>query len=668
MYKDYSILFEPINIGKMKVKNRIVMAPMGNSGLITMDGCFSQRAADYYLERAKGGTGMIITSNAKIENDIERLKPGKLPIPLQNPSNFILTAGEMNEKIHSFDTKVVLQIGIGTGRVGGPQLHENHPISASPIPNFWDPKITCRALSTEEVETLVEKAAQTALIAAEAGFDGVEIHSLHEGYILDQFAIAMFNKRTDKYGGDLHGRLRFTTEIIQAIKKKVGQNYPVIMRFSVKSFIKDWNQGGLPGENFIEKGRDLPEALEIAKILEATGADAFDADAGSYEAWYWAHPPGYQEHGCFVPLAEAVKSVVNIPVIVTGRLEIPELAAQVLQERKADMIGLGRGLLTDPNWPHKVFTGQTEKIRPCLGCHDGCLGRMFNGKSVSCTVNPSVGREKEYALTSADKKKSIAVVGGGIAGMEAARVAATRGHEVTIYEKTDKLGGHVIEAAVPQFKDDEKRLLEWYKRELEDLNVKIQLNHEISNEELLQASHEAIIIATGSKAFTPPIPGIKNDKVYSAIDVLLGKKETGGKIVMIGGGLVGCETALWLAQDGKEVTIIEIAETILSAGKPVPFANKQMLLDMLKHHKVQVLVNTSVIEITDNGVTVIDKNFRRGSLDADSIVVATGFTPVQELYNALRNKVKDLYMIGDARQPQNILSAIWDAYEIGRVI
>jgi 2-enoate reductase len=668
MFKDYSILFEPIKIGEMKIKNRIAMAPMGNSGLTTMDGCFSQRAVDYYLERAKGGTGMIITGNAKIENDIERLKPGKLPIPLQNKSNFILTAGEMNERIHSFDTKVVLQIGIGTGRVGGPQLLETHPIAASPIPNYWDTKITCRALSTEEVEILVEKAAQTAFVAAEAGFDGVEIHSLHEGYLLDQFAIAMFNKRNDKYGGDLQCRLRFTLEIIQAIKKKMGPSFPIILRFSVKSFIKDWNKGGLPGEKFIEKGRDLPEALEIAKILEATGADAIDADAGSYEAWYWAHPPGYQEHGCYVPFAEALKSVVNIPVIVTGRLEIPKLAAEVLKEKKADMIGLGRGLLTDPYWPKKVFTGQIENIRPCIGCHDGCLGRMFSGKSVSCTVNPAVGREKQYALTPAEKMKKVSVVGGGIAGMEVARIAAIRGHNVTLYEKSDKLGGQVIAGAIPQFKEDEKRLLDWYKRELRDLKVSIQLNHEVSQEELSQASQDTVIIATGSKPFIPSIPGIENDKVSNAIDILLGKKETGKKIVLIGGGLVGCETALWLAQHGKEITIIEIAENILTRGKPVPYANKQMLQDMLAYNNVRVLTNTSVIEITDKGVTLVDKSFKRGNLEADTVIVATGFTPVQELYDSLRNKIADLYMIGDAKQPLNILSAIWDANEIGRAI
>lgn len=662
---NYSRLFEPIKIGNVEIKNRIAMAAMGMTGMSTLEGGFSSRIANYYVERARGGTGLIITGLVKVENEIEKMQPGGTPMPLLNPRHFITTTSEMTERIHCYGSKIFLQLTLGWGRVL-PRVLDKPPVAPSPIPNYWDPSITCRELTTEEVETMVQKTALSASIAAQAGFDGVEIHAVHEGYLLDQFTMPFFNKRTDKYGGDFEGRMRLPIELVQAIKKTVGQNFPVSLRYSVKSFIKDWNQGGLPGEDFVEKGRDMPEGLKVAQVLEKAGYDAFTADAGSYDAWYWAHPPGYQEPGCYLPFTEQLKQVVNVPVIVAGRLERPEVAIKALEDNKADMVALGRGLLVDPSWPKKVMDGTIEKIKPCLGCHS-CLNRLAQGRVVSCAVNPACCREAEYTITPADKKKNVVIVGGGIAGMEAARIAALRGHTVRLFEKTGRLGGHLIEASVPNFKHDERRLLDWYIRELADLKVEINLNTLVSKESLLKMNADEIIIATGSKTFIPKIPGISNEKVGTATDYLLGRKNAGVKVVVVGGGLSGCETALWLKQQNKQVTLIEMLPELMGGVDPVPHPNKTMLLDMLNFNGVTALTNTRLHKITNEGVEVIHSNLREKVIPADSIVISVGMQSDQELFREMGAR-SNIYLIGDSRDPKNILNAIWNAYEVTRTI
>jgi len=662
-------LFEPIKIGKLTVKNRIAMAPMGNIGLATHDGCFSQRAVEYFVERAKGGTGLIITGVTKVENEIEKFKLGIAPVISENPARFIQSAGEMTERVHAYGSKIFLQLGVGFGRVASPHMLDCQPVAPSAIPNYWEPTVTCRELTTEEVETLVKKTAVAAYIAAEAGFDGVEIHAVHEGYLLDQFTIAMFNKRTDKYGGDLLGRLRFPIEIVKAIKKTVGQDFPVQLRFSVKSFIKDWNQGGLPGESFEEKGRDIEEGLKAAKILEKAGYDAFNADGGSYDAWYWAHPPVYQEHGLYLPLTQKLKEVVKVPVLAAGRMEVPELAVKTAEEGKAaDMVVIGRGLLADPHWPNKVKTGNTEDIRPCIGCHDGCMGRIFRGRPLSCAVNPACGREKEYGIEPAARVKNVLVIGGGVAGMEAARVAALRGYKVKLYEKTDKLGGHVLEAGAPEFKQDDERLLQWYETQLEKLGVEVIMNTTVTPEMVEKENPDAVVVATGSTPVKLDVPGIDDEKVVEVTDLLLNNKPTGEKVVVVGGGLSGCEAALWLAQQGKQVTIVEMLDDIMKAGDPVPHMNATMLKDLLAHNKVKIITNTALSEVTDRGIMVIDKSFAKQEIPAETVVLAVGLKAESELYNAIADKYSDIYLVGDAKQPKKIMDAIWDAYEIARSI
>jgi len=669
MQKGREKLFEPIKIGSAVIPNRVAMAPMGIIGMVTEDGCFTDRAVEYYVERARGGTGLIITGAVKVENEIEKLKMPTFPCITLNPLHFITRAAELTERVHAYGSKIFVQVTAGLGHNAHPIMLDCQPVAPSAIPNYWEPSVTCRELSTEEVERLVESFAEAAEIAKACGFDGMEIHAMHEGYLLDQFTMSFFNRRTDKYGGDLEGRLTFPIEIIKAIKSRVGKDFPVILRFSVKSYIKGWNRGGLPGENFEEKGRDLKEGLIAAKILQDVGYDGFNADAGSYEAWYWAHPPNYMKHGCYVELTEELKKVVSVPVLMAGRMEIPDLAAQVLSEGKAaDMIVLGRGLLADPSWPNKVKMGQEKGIRPCLGCQDGCLGRIFEGKPLSCAVNPACGREREMTLTPAQKPKKICVIGGGLAGMEAARVAALRGHDVTLYEKGSRLGGHLLEASVPEFKKDEVRLLEWYEAELANAGVKVKLNTKITLEHLKKDNPDVVIVATGSVPKDLDVPGRDKNNVIKAEELLLGRGKAGQDILVVGGGLVGCETALWLAQQGKSVTIVEMLDELMSAGMPQCHANKMMLLDLLDFCKVKSITGAIVSEVTADGAVLTDKNFRRTEVKADTIVVAIGLREEKGLYDSVRKEFPNTYLIGDAMKVRNFMFTIWDAFEVARNI
>jgi 2-enoate reductase len=657
----YPKLFEPIKIGKVTIKNRIAMAPMGNVGLTNPDGNPNQRCIDYYIERARGGTGLIITGLFQVLNEFAAAGISKHGINRMSLGPF----GEMAEAVHALGSKIFVQLTAGFGRVGW-ALPGQKPMSASAIPYYLNPSITCRAMEIYEVEEIVKAFGEAAAMMAAAGIDGVELHG-HEGYLFDQFTTAIWNQRTDKYGGDLKGRLTFPLEVLEIIKKRAGADFAVQYRFGIKHYMKALNSGALPGEPYKEAGRDIEEGIEMARLLEAAGFDSLHVDAGCYDSWYWAHPPVYQEHGCMVDMAEIAKKAVKIPIIAVGRLEIPELAEKVIAEGKADMVALGRGLLADAYWPVKTAEGRVEDIRPCVGCHDGCLGRFGTGRPLSCAVNPACGKEIQYKLNKADKPRKIVVAGGGVAGMEAARAAATRGHKVVIYEKSKALGGHLIEASVPGFKKDVGSLLKWYKTQLNQLGVTVKLQTAASAAAIVKENPDAVIVATGSNACIPNIPGIDNANVFTCVDVLLGKKEAGKSVVVVGGGLVGCETALWLAQQGKQVTIVEMLPEVMTAGITVPRMNRYMLIDLLAFNKVKVITNTCVQGITSQGVTVAKKGFEK-ALKADTIVLAVGLKSDNALAESLQGRFSQLYVIGDSQEPRNIMGAIWDGYEVGRTV
>jgi 2-enoate reductase len=662
MESKYPHLFAPLNIGKVDLKNRIAMAPMGIIGLTEPDGNPNQRAIDYYIERARGGVGLIITSVFKVESEIERNVHTEHMINSASTRPF----SEICEAVHALGTKIFVQLTAGFGRVAPPRILRTQPVSASIVPNYHDPSLLCRPLEIVEIEKIVKAFGQAAAILVDSGVDGVELHG-HEGYLLDQFTTAIWNFRTDKYGGDLQKRLTFPVEVLSEIKKRAGADFPVQYRFGLKHYIKGLRSGALSGEKYIEAGRDIPEGLAMAKLLEQVGFDALHVDAGCYDSWYWAHPPGYQEHGCMADMAAEVKKIVNIPVIAVGRLDIPELAEKVIAAGQADIVAIGRGLLADAKWPLKAASGKEDDIRPCIGCHDGCIGRFFRGKQLCCTVNPACGRERLYSLTPADEPKNVMVIGGGIAGMEIARVATLRGHKVILYEKNNYLGGHLIEASVPDFKRDLATLLEWHKKQLKDLGVEVKLGTLVSEDLIEREKADVLIVATGSIPLIPDIPGIEKNNVITCIDLLLGKKTAGKSVIVIGGGLVGCETALWLVQQGKKVTLIEMLPELMTGGLVIPGMNKVMLLDLIALNKVNILLGAKVEAITAEGAVVV-QNKQRKSITADTLVLAVGLKSENRLYNSLTGKAAFLYSVGDCTQPRNILGAIWDGYEVGRTI
>lgn len=522
-------------------------------------------------------------------------------------------------------------------------------------------------MSTAEVERLVQAFGDAAEIVAEAGVDGVEIHAVHEGYLIDQFAISLFNRRTDKYGGSLRGRLTLPIEIVHEIKRRVGSHFPVSLRFSVKSQIKDWRQGGLPGEEFQERGRDLDEALEAAQILEAAGYDAFNADCGSYDAWYWAHPPTYQEHGVLVPYVAELKKVVQVPVLVAGRMEIPELAERTLKEGKADMVTIGRGLLTDPYWVQKLRTGRTEHIRPCIGCHEGCLGRIFMARPLSCAVNPTVGRERLYALEPARDPRKVLVLGGGPAGVEAARAAALRGHESrfsrppTISAGTSSRRPYQLSRMTSNGCWTGTRSRWGRPTNRRRLETPVTLDH------IYDERPDITVLATGSHSRLPRVPGADLDTVATEVDLLLGNKAAGDEVVIVGGGMIGCETALWLARQGKHVTIVEELPELMTAGPvPVAHANRIMLIDLLNQEGVKLSTNSCLAEITRDGVTVTAPEYRTSTLAADTVGISIGLEPDRELYEALQTELPPVYLVGDAQSVRNVMGAIWDGAVGGR--
>jgi 2-enoate reductase len=656
-------LFEPIQIGPVEIKNRIAMAPMEILGLLNPDGSPGPRAIDYYVERAKGGVGLIITGLFRVNDEMEIFHPG---IPIVTRA-CIAPFGELAEALHSLGTKIFVQLTAGLGRVAHPAKLISDPVSASAIPNYWISEKICRALSTAEVEKLARSFGDAAEMLAAAGIDGVELHG-HEGYLFDQFATAIWNKRTDKYGGNLRARLRFILDVLHSIKEKAGTDFPVQYRFGLKHYIKDLHAGALPGEKYREAGRDIEEGLEMAEILADAGFDSLHVDGGCYDSWYWPHPPVYQDNACLIDMAAQVKKRVKIPVIGVGKMGVPELAEGAIADGKADIIALGKSLLADPFWVKKTAQGHPESIRPCIGCHDGCMGRVFRGKPLSCAVNPATGRERNFAIKPTPNPQKVFVIGGGVAGMEAARVATLRGHNVTLYERSDLLGGHLIEGSIPKFKKDVARLLEWYKRELDNLKLDIHFGREIIPSIIEGKKPDVAIIATGSKPSIPPIRGLSQDDHPTAIDLFLGRRSVNKRVVVLGGGVIGCEAALWLAQQGKDVTIIEILPEILTGGIPIQHMNRLMLLDLLTFHNVKIMTNTRVIEIDSRNLTFTDNHDSKRQLPMDSLVVAVGLQPERDLYNSLRGKIADLFLIGDSRQPQNILNAIWDAYHVAQAI
>jgi 2-enoate reductase len=666
-------LFERGMIGKLSLKNRIVMPAINiQLALPFEDGGLSPRGIDFYAARAKGGAGLIITTfmrpNHKLEFSIGE--------PVINNWRCVSWLNDLAEAVHDYGAKVCIQLSPGLGRIPTPkpELPNGGLVAPSPLPSirsrdgemppvapgrypaYPENYLIARELTTAEIEQLVMDFELSAEIIKTADIDAIEIHG-HQGYLLDEFMTALWNKRTDKYGGDLEGRLRLPLELIKAIRRGAGDDFPIIFRY--------------PLTHYLEGGRDIEEGLEIARRLEAAGVDAISVNAGCYETYNFTQPPTTQPRGCWVELAEMTKKAVNIPVIVAGKLGYPELAERVLQEGKADFIGLARYLLADPEWPNKVREGRTEDIVPCIGCHEGCIGRVRQYKHIGCAVNPAAGLERESVITPAERKKSVLVVGGGPAGMEAARVAILRGHKVTIWEKGKALGGNLIPAAVPDFKDDYKRLIDYLITQMKKLGVKVELGKEATPELIQRMRPDVVFVATGARPIIPKIKGIEKGletgKVVTAVDLLLGKGKVSESVVIIGGGLIGCETALYLAKGrGKKVTVVELLDSI---ARDMVWGNALDLVRLLDESNVKILTSTEVQEITETGVIIADEQGNKSTLEADTITLAVGMTPNREMAEALEDrKLPEVYAIGDCVEPCKVIGSIWQGFRTARLI
>lgn len=659
MKAEYKKLFTPMTIGKTEVRNRFAMSAMATAH-VDEKWAYKDESVDYFVERAKGGTGLIITGANFVENKIEKHMLASFPCPTEHPMEWMKSVRKIADGVHAYDSKLFIQLTAGLGRSAIPQMIlDDTFVAPSETYNRWDPRIKHRALTTEEVNEIIKQFAVSAKLAQMSGADGIEVHAVHEGYLLDNFTMAYFNHRDDEFGGDIMGRLRFPIAILKAVKQACGENFPVILRFSLKSFIKEERHGILPGEDFPELGRDIEEGLQFAKILESAGYDGFNVDAGSYDSWYWAHPPFFFQRGLYLEFAKQVKDVVSVPVLTAGRMGYPELAAKAVNEQCCDMVALGRPLLADPDFCNKMRREEEEDIRPCLSCHDGCFNRSHAMRFQSCAVNPACNREKEAAITKAGTKKKAVVIGGGPAGMEAARVLSLRGHEVTLCEKSDKLGGLYWYASVPEFKDDGKLLIKWYERQMEELHVELLMNHCVDENDPLLKDADVVICATGAKTFIPPVKGV--ELCDTAVEVL-GGKEVKNHVTLIGGGLVGCEMAIWLAQHGKKVTIVEMAKELMPAGAPAPM-NVQMIMELLEHHQVEILLSSPLQEVKEGSI-VVSQDGQSAELPAEQVVLALGYRSDNALYHQIAPEVKEIYNVGDSKHPKDIMEGIWDAYNL----
>ncbi len=674
MSERYPVLFSPVKIGGVTMKNRVILAAMGGTNLLNHDGSFNPGVREYYLARAKGNAGLIIPGVTFVNGD------GWL---YEKEEAFLGPVKSLMDEIHAYGSKFFFQLGAGFGRAAHvrrgdldrPGFRTGLASASDGVPNVWDPEIKHRGLTVKEIREIVDAYGKSALLCKKAGIDGVEIHAIHEGYLLDQFTVTCTNSRNDEYGGSLENRFRFVCDVIREIKRTCGADYPVMIRYSVASKMRGFNQGALPGEAYEEFGRSMEESPAAARILEAAGADALDADNGSYDSWWWAHPPVYMPLHCNFPEVAYIKQFVNIPVFCAGRMEDPAFAEKVLASGQLDGIAVGRQFLADPEWLNKAREGREADIRPCIACHNACFpvgGIPKPGNpgfpTAHCALNPVTLEEANWKLTPAETKKRIAVVGGGVGGMECARILTMRGHSVTLFEKTGVLGGVFIAAAAPDFKEKDKMLLAWYRRQLETLGVDVRLNTEADADAV--AGFDEVIVATGASPRRLRIPGLDDPRVAEAVEYLTGVKEVGETVVVVGGGLTGVEIAYDLAMKGKKPMIVEMLPDILQVPG-LCAANSNMLREIIRFYDIPVYVNTALAGISGEGgfsVRVKEKDAAEERLlAADSCILSVGYVPARQLADDLIARSFDpdrLHVIGDAREVGNLMSVIWEAYAL----
>ena len=661
MGKKYENLFTPLRIGKrLTVKNRFAVAAMGTGDMQGTRGEYSNNTIEYYIERARGGFGLIVLGSVVV--DMEAQKPdlinGVVP-PSYAPGKWRESACRLTQRIHAYGAKTFMQIGFGHGRMKPGQK------APSPIPRYGNPEELCEQMTPEEIEIKIHYMIKTAKMACDAGFDGVEVHAMHWGYLMDQFAMAISNQRDDEYGGTLEKRLTVPRKIVEGIKKECGENFPVSIRMGMKSWIKGFGEASLDGSD--EAGRTIEEACEIGKLLQSYGYDMLDVNSGIYDSFYYCVAPAYIDKGYNLKLSKQLKKAVSIPVYVAGRMDDPDMAEAAVANGEADGIALGRASLADPFYVKKLQMGQSFKIRPCIACGN-CMASAFNTGSATCTVNPEGMKEGLYPVTKAVNPKKVVVVGGGVCGMEAARNAAVRGHQEELIERDEKLGGRLFDAGVHSFKQSIRDLNQWYINEIKDLGVTITLGVDATPEILKEKKADSVIFAIGSEPLMPAsIPGIHSEKSVACTDVLLGKKEVGQKVVIVGGGLVGAEMAYDMGKEGKEVYLAEALDDIC-ANDPngVPFWVRDMLNELLDVNGVRKMMGHRLDSITDKGAVLLDKEGNKKEIEADDVIIAIGFRARPSICNELNGEGIETFDIVAGNGIGSITTQISNAYEVTR--
>ncbi len=635
-------LFDRTSIGKMKLRNRIFMSPMGTG--TDPDGGFSEQSREYYEDRAKGGFGLVILGATTCTTKYE-----PKPCNVLDSQPMVERLQRVVESCHAYGAKVCLQISAGIGRMAFSDPN-TPPYAASAVPGTYFPDMLCRPLSIEQIKDIEESFGNTAMWAKAAGCDAIMIQG-YGGYLIDQFMCQLWNKRDDEYGGSLENRMRFPLNLIKQVKAKCGEDFPIMFKFTLT--------------HYLEGGRTVEEGLKVAKMLEEAGVCELHVDHGCFEMWYKPIPTVYDDFGTKLDLAAKVKEVVSIPVSCDGKLDDPNVPMKAVAEGKVDYISLGKQSIADPEWPNKVKAGRFDDIRSCIGCND-CLLGILKGRLVQCAVNPHVGFENFTQLKEGKKEdKKILIIGAGIGGLETAITAARRGYNVTVWEKETRTGGLGNAAAAPYMKTSVKNYVKYLDTQVKKYADKINvvMNKEATVEEVKQFNPDKIVIATGAQPYIPAIEGLRNNpKVGAATQYLLGKFPVEGKVLVIGAGLVGCESALDLAHKGSKVVLVEMLGKIVAKDE-INGNNEMKLNQLIQDAELDVRFDTCVQRVTDEKV-ILDTKGSESSVEYDYILVATGMKPNDALVDELSSIYNDVYVIGDADKPGRIMEAVHQGYAV----
>lgn len=636
MDEKYPRLFEPAQLGNITLKNRFIMAPMSTCDNLGFH--MYEPMLRFVEERAKNDVAMIMTecqAVAKIDSMTSMYKTAGTPEQEKEWKTF-------NDRVKKYGAKTCCQLGSGAGR-NTINIPFGNALSCSKLSCYSNPKKSTIPMTVKQIHDLVASFGKAAAAAKRAGFDAVEIHA-HTGYLLDQFVSECFNHRTDEYGGSAENRARICSEIIEEIRRNVGEGYPVLFRISMDHKI--------PGN------RGPEESAELIRVLDKTSVTAFDVDYGCYGSASWGVTPDYYGDGAFLPAAAACKKCTSKPVMCAGTLT-PELAEKAIEDGTIDFAMIGRQLIADPEFIVKVKEGRQEDVRPCLRCNNYCICHFFQLLPLSCAVNPEAAAEDTFAIQKTAKPEHYVVIGGGPAGMEAAVTAAKAGHSVDLYDKGSELGGQILFASQPPFKGQMAKLLAWFKRETEKSGVRVHLGAELTPDSPELAAADRIIVALGAHPVNPPIPGIDKPWVVEVTAAHTVRKDDvkGENIVVLGGGFSGCEYALELAMAGKSVTVVEMGEKLAPGAN---FENRHALLDLMTENGVTMLTGTKVVEFTDAGVAVEGAGGRK-TLPCDTAINALGSKSNDP--SAFRAKYPAAAVVGDCVSINLVGPAIHSAYE-----